>query len=255
MVERPTRPTVPSLCKYSGANHLDRLESIILKSELYFPTLIQLNDPADARPRIAASSPEDVVAYLHNVFVANNPGLSKEDYQQAAVEIANGIQSRGMDAALREMTSGLHRMQDTHRVYSLSKRWDNLSLWAKYASDHRGYCLEFSNEGRPFGSAYEVIYDGPVTLDLTDPAQIDAHYIFHKSNDWRCEEEVRIFTLRGSPSLVTFDPKLLTRIILGKDMTKADRTKIREWAQKRSPELVIACAEYDEFEQRLVINA
>jgi len=33
------------------------------------------------------------------------------------------------------------------RVYSMTKRWNNLSLWAKYAADHTGYCLEFLNEG------------------------------------------------------------------------------------------------------------
>lgn len=29
----------------------------------------------------------------------------------------------------------------------MTKRWNNLSLWAKYAADHTGYCLEFLNEG------------------------------------------------------------------------------------------------------------
>ncbi|MBI4443900.1 MAG: DUF2971 domain-containing protein [Acidobacteria bacterium] len=157
-----------------------------MKNELYFPTLTELNDPADARPRLAASSPEGFVKYVYNAYVANKPGLPDEDYQRAAAEIEYNSRRLGSDALLREMTNLLHRKQDNHRIYSLSKRWDNLSMWAKYAGDHRGYCLEFANDGPPFTSAYEVIYDGPVTLDITDEAQIAGHYIFHKSKDWRC---------------------------------------------------------------------
>jgi hypothetical protein len=44
------------------------------------------------------------------------------------------------------------------RVYSLSRRFDNLSLWPKYAADHSGHCLEFANEGPLFGEhVLEVI--------------------------------------------------------------------------------------------------
>ncbi|OFW32576.1 MAG: hypothetical protein A3J28_02115 [Acidobacteria bacterium RIFCSPLOWO2_12_FULL_60_22] len=249
MLERPPRPTVGYFYKYSAADHLEWLESIILKNELYFPTLIKLNDPADARPRLAAPSPESFVEAVGRLL-----GYQGKEYQQFASETKRTIEKHGIDPLLRGMTISYHREQNNQRVYSLSKRWDNMSLWTKYAGDHSGYCLKFANDGPPFTSAYEVIYDGPVTIDITDEAQINAHYPFHKSKDWRCEEEVRILTLRGSPPLVTFDPKLLTRIILGKDMVEAHRTTIREWAQKRCPELVVVCAEYDAFEQRLIVG-
>ena len=50
----------------------------------------------------------------------------------------------------------------------MSRRWNNLAMWAKYAADHRGYCLEFSRVGL-FKAAREVIYDDtPIDLHAAD---------------------------------------------------------------------------------------
>lgn len=51
----------------------------------------------------------------------------------------------------------------------MSKRYDNLSLWAKYAGDHSGYCLEFVNEGPLFESARDVIYEDSLQMDVNNP--------------------------------------------------------------------------------------
>ncbi|MBI2815441.1 MAG: DUF2971 domain-containing protein [Acidobacteria bacterium] len=151
------------------------------------------------------------------------------------------------------MTELFHRHVDGHRIYSLSKRWNNLSMWAKYADDHRGYCLEFANEDL-FAFAREVNYiDGPVTLDITDQEQKNEHFFFCKTADWRNEEEARILFLKNSPPPKNFDPRLLTRIILGKDMAEDHRKRIREWARKRTPELEVVRAEYDQYYQKLIL--
>ena len=53
------------------------------------------------------------------------------------------------------MSELLNAELEGYRIYSLSKRYDNLNLWAKYAADHSGYCLEFANEGPLFEHAKE----------------------------------------------------------------------------------------------------
>jgi hypothetical protein len=54
-----------------------------------------------------------------------------------------------------------------YKVYCLSKRYDNLGLWVKYADDHLGYCLEFVNEGDFFGHAMDVTYGEFAPMDVT----------------------------------------------------------------------------------------
>ena len=51
--------------------------------------------------------------------------------------------------------------------------------------------------------------------------------------------------------VVSFDPTLLTRIMLGKDMKSEHRSQIHEWADVRNPALLVTEVEYDAIEQIL----
>jgi hypothetical protein len=53
--------------KYSGlstSEHLERLRVIVQEHEIYLPTLPQLNDPADGRPRLAPLSENEMSSFL-----------------------------------------------------------------------------------------------------------------------------------------------------------------------------------------------
>ena len=249
MYKKPIRSCVPSLYKYSR-NILDRLEPVILKNELYLPTPAQLNDPSEAKPKLANFSLDRGIAFLYESFVANNPGLSFDVYQseRRAIEM-NGMRL-GVEVLLKAMSRILNAQFETVRIYSMSKRYNNMSLWEKYAADHKGYCLEFSNAGL-FSAAREVTYCDTADIDVTDPEQINEYFLFHKTNDWSTEEEVRLVFPRGHMPTVNFDPKLLTRIILGRKMIEDDVRVIMDWAYKRPQKLPVVRAEYNEFEHKL----
>jgi len=249
-IPTPSRATGSRFYRYSSPEHLEWLKVIILKHELYFPNLSQLNDPADGRPKLAPLSPDKLVSYLHNDFIKRHPGLTRDAQEQEAIKIRSKVENYGAEDVQRMMAQSLNAELEDYRIYSLSKRYDNLMLWAKYAANHSGYCLEFANEG-PFASACEVTY-GDYTLDVTDP---DPYFFFCKRQEWSNEEEVRILLLRGSNPIVKIDPRWLTRLILGKDMSEADRKLIREWAKQREPELAVVNAYYDELHQVLRLNA
>ena len=138
------------------------------------------------------------------------------------------------------------------RVYSLSKRFDNLSLWAKYAADHTGYCLEFANEGPLFGEhVMEVFYGEYAPFDLNDSENRDAKFLVCKRSEWSNEEEVRLLRARGSGPTVSIEPQWLTRIVLGKNMAPDNEKQIREWAVQRQPELRVTPAYFDDLHQEI----
>lgn len=135
----------------------------------------------------------------------------------------------------------------------MSKRWDNMNLWAKYADDHTGYCLEFANTGI-FTKALAVEYGDIFELDVTAPtAAGDAFPLFvrKKKTDWSNEEEIRIIGPTLAEPRVPIEPAWLTRVILGKDMRPEHRDPIRQWAGSRNPPLPAVQAEYDAVEQIL----
>lgn len=225
-----------------------------MRHELYFPTPRQLNDPADGKPKLAKCSLDQIANFLLAKFIDNNPGLSPQDYEREANVIAYNAPRFGTDVLLREMAKTLNLELDNFHIYSLSKRYDNMSLWANYAANHTGYCLEFANDGL-FAFAFEVVYEDTVIVDITDQAQVNANFFYYKSKDWRNEEEIRILAPRSSQAIIRFDPHLLTRIILGKNMSEHHRTIIQGLAQQHSHKFVVVNAEFDELQQRLTIRA
>jgi hypothetical protein len=209
-----------------------------------------LNDPAEAKPKLARLPLERICSFLYESFVANNPGLPIEAYQRAKLEIEHNGTRFGAQLLLQEMASALNSELASLRIYSMSKRPNNMALWAKYAADHKGYCLEFANAGL-FAAAREVKYSDTVDFDPTDPEQRNAYFLFYKTLDWQTEEEVRLVAPRGANPTVAFNPKLLTRIIVGQHMLEHEISVILQWADLRSPKLIVDRAEYDEFEHTL----
>jgi hypothetical protein len=134
----------------------------------------------------------------------------------------------------------------------MTNRWNNLAMWAHYAAEHTGYCLEFRREGL-FTAAREVTYDATVSLNVNDPNAARRYWFYYKHPDWRFEEEVRIvFPTESTPGpSIQFAPTSLARIILG---GKSDKTLVKEVlavASSRTPPLRVEVAEYDAFSQEL----
>jgi len=139
------------------------------------------------------------------------------------------------------------------KVYCLSKRYDNMNLWAKYADNHRRYCLEFANEGAFFACAMNVTCGEFAAMDVTNDEHININWFFSKGTQWSNEEEVRVLVPRQYPHEVIIDPRCLTRIILGRKMSDSDRAVIRDWAKQRQPELEVVTASWDSFENVLKV--
>jgi hypothetical protein len=250
----PIKATGSHLYKYSSPEHLERLKVIILEHELYLPNLAQLNDPADGRPPLAPMSGDQMVSFLRSDFVRRNPGLPLAALEKEAIVIRHNVQKHGPEVLRRIMAKLLNKEMEGFRIYSLSRRYDNLSLWAKYASDHSGYCLEFANEGPLFTHAKEVIYGDSTLMDVMNPEHRSGYWLFCKRQEWSNEEEVRLVSKRGQASRIKIDPHWLKRIILGKNMSEDHRKLVREWARQREPELAVVSAYYDQLYQTLRLS-
>jgi hypothetical protein len=133
----------------------------------------------------------------------------------------------------------------------MSKRFDNMALWAKYADARRGYCLEFANVGELFEKTVEVIYGESIPMDVTDPERRKSYFLCCKRPDWRNEEEVRLVKMRGKDGHDKIHPEWLTRIILGELISPEHEASIREWAKQRQPTLVVVKAYFDYTDQVL----
>jgi len=244
-----TKATNLHFYRYQSAARLDRLQPIILRHELYIPTVSQLNDPADGRPKIAPMSVEEMLAFLYNA--SRNPTQTTPAQLRLVQTLYQNIQLHGIETLRRQLSIMINKHVEKYRVLSLSRRWNNLSLWAKYAADHTGYCLEFTNEGSFFAHAVNVFYGESIPMDVNNAEYRKAYFFYCKREEWSNEDEVRLIGLPGTPEITKIDPRWLSRIILGKDMAKDQQKQIRELAEQREPQLEVVHAHFDDLHQEL----
>ncbi|QNL45149.1 DUF2971 domain-containing protein [Oscillibacter hominis] len=108
-----------------------------------------------------------------------------------------------MNQQLRELRAQFNELRDTTGVSCLSESENSLLMWAHYANNHRGICVEYDllaiNNMLKF-TAVPVIYSGKRTcFDFLNPQSIenDTMKLFiqsltSKSPEWGYEQEWRI---------------------------------------------------------------
>jgi hypothetical protein len=72
----PTKASGSHFYRYQSAERLERLKPIVLEHLLYVPSVAQLNDPADCRPKIKPMLVEEMVTFLKNDYIMRNPVLA-----------------------------------------------------------------------------------------------------------------------------------------------------------------------------------
>jgi hypothetical protein len=244
----------PAIYKYSTTEHLDRLRDTILDHRVYFPTLGQVNDPADAKPRLLAIPPDKLAALVYRDYAKSHSGMTVAARRRHYTKLQCMVYAR-YDSWLRRMAEKLYgHVNQNHRIYCLSKHYDNLVMWAKYAGNHSGYCLEFDRGYAPFNIACDVTYVSELPfMDITDPED-RGPYTFIKHIRWSGEEEVRVGALNLNDPKVYFKPACLRRIILGPSMSSEDEEKIREWAGQREPKLEVVKAHFDMLDLKMKLE-
>ena len=115
-------------------------------------------------------------------------------------------------------------------VYSMSKRKKNRLMWAHYADQFRGFCLEYTFDDSSYANLIKVDY---VAVDQT-PAIDDSHNSMaliqgaarQKVRDWKYEKEYRWVVEYGDRY---YDrPVPITGVIFGSHCNPEDITTIKE---------------------------
>jgi hypothetical protein len=253
----PQRSTCSYLYKYSGPDHLERLKPIILEHTLYLPDRTELNDPIDSLPKLSLQSEDEMILFILQRFVRANPIISLAKLDEDERILRFNIGRNGTAAYHPDLVQSFDDQLATFKVYSMTKRCDKMNLWAHYGSYHRGYCLEFLNQGPLFENAKEVNYLSPdqMSIPITDPSIFNGDFFFCKTLDWSNEEEVRLVAHRGQGPRVKMNaPRWLNRIILGKDTTDTNRQQILEWAKQREPQLPAVDAYLDPVSRTIKLH-
>lgn len=214
---KPTRPTTLYRYRPLGSDLVKRELDAIFSSYLYAPRFDQMNDPMEAMIEYPT---EDRFAFL-----------MPKDFLEFSKKALSG-------AAATAKKSGLISMSTTHLDYP---------LWAYYASNFAGICLEFDTQELALGDLQRtpllpVVYDSIAPPQLTfellaisETMDLITNRLMQKRQEWQHEKEWRYLAGKEGRKLYT-DPAL-KRIYLGPRITQKSRARILHKMKNRPVEI------------------
>jgi hypothetical protein len=135
-------------------------------------------------------------------------------------------------------------MNGTVKVCCFSERNDSIPMWAHYADDHKGFCIEYDIYDQPkdlIQFLFPIIYADEIT-DITNELSKGVmgwgiKPTIHKSQDWSYEKEWRF--IKSTPLVpavkgasLKFIP--IKAIYLGTDICDEDKSKLVEIADTKN---------------------
>lgn len=259
-------PLTETIYRYRSIN--EWLKTILVDDELYFATPAECNDPFDCRFEVRLEDScqglekflreQQVFAKLFVGFGRTYDGPLPEQIAPTA-KLAQMTESE-LQAYAREIHSELglgnpelqqlgkaklESARDRMGVCCFAGRGDNLLMFAHYAAQHRGCCLEFQIRSETGGRATifedggtflsDVVYSDDIpVVQLYEMGTVESmnRVLVTKHSRWAYEEEVR--AIRGTgPGPVRYRREALTGLVFGYRATAGDIKLVLSWLGPR----------------------
>lgn len=233
---------LPVAYKYTSAKHgLKNLKN----GELYFSNPEVFNDIYDSRAKIsmedikkiafvgaAYSIVEQAVNesfYRDDKFIKMLLSENKDKKFSYLVDVLNLMPADLSSYIIQRFTPvlcGMHTASN-NKIACLSSKNDSLSMWAYYADNYEGVCIEYSlhNDTILYDNCFKVQYS-----DLKFPFSLSSNEVYYyKSREWEHEQEWRIVADIGDKN--TLKTNCITAVYLGCKISQEDRNEFLELAK------------------------
>jgi hypothetical protein len=228
-------PLPQRLYKYQPFN-AQTLENL-MQASVWFSAPINLNDPYDcdlAGIDTAKLTDADFQLALNYI----RPHMTPEEEAQMCPD--DVITPKFRETLIKHLEGVFEEQREVRRqhrgIACFSEHSDDIVMWSHYANGHRGFCLEFDTQIKPFSTAKPVNYDDrfpsvPIRLLFTDHAAghdeddtdllLEA-FVLTKATCWTYEHEWRAMHMEASKRF-GYGPHGLTGLYLGAAMPDAQR--------------------------------
>lgn len=215
------KPEITHLYKYKPFNEFTL--DIITNGKIFFPKPEVFNDPYDCDIKI-----DHKISNNDYLEIIEHEGLNKGILR---VEIENELKKQRIinevpSSFLKNLENGCREYYESNKsmgVLSLCEDYRNILMWAHYADDHKGICIEFERTSKNTLGKDEVTkpvkyiksYPKIRAIDFlhSKNASLTQKMLWTKSIDWEYEKEWRVLCERGNIALPI--PGKITSIIFG----------------------------------------
>jgi len=237
LLERIKPYPVEYLYKYRSLNSIG-LEDILIKNEIYLSEPTAFNDPFDCKPLLVTYTSAFKRNQFYKSLVKHRfPNATKEQIKR---ELKNNPRFRKIRTRKYLENELFQIFIKDFGVYCLSEVPDDILMWSHYSESHKGVCLQFKAtiERTLFWESYKVTYqENYPAVNIMNISNYDQFFNFFatKSEHWEYEKERRLIKTpqEGGAGIYTFQPELLTGVILGAKILPEDEKMINDLVSKR----------------------
>lgn len=211
----------------------ERLEALLLHNRLWLAAPSTFNDPFDGRSAYELTlRGAELRKELEQLLRRQGMKSAEAKRRVRSDVVANPEWFR------QQREQHLNLIRNHLGVCALSANPRSPLLWAHYAQDHKGICVQLRLWVDPEALvAHQVEYrnDYPVMLDFGRAATgRDAMLPFlRKSTDWAYEEEWRLVEPERPNTHRSFNARAMTGVIFGLRTTEADKAYVRDLMGER----------------------
>lgn len=215
---------------YKFYNYNEQALSVLINKTVWFAKPESLNDPFDCKIFFDNSiNLQELQNFLPRYM--NFKGISEKQLEEEMQEIRG---SRGqLDPEFIKIWGTVLKAADEQLtnsgVFCLSQCNDNILMWAHYADNHKGFCIEFERSSQNDLGDYEKTRDVKYrpdypTISPLSPYAFDLKF-FTKAIDWKYEKEWILINEKGDIALPL--PGDISAIIFGLKMSSQNKTTIK----------------------------
>lgn len=245
-----------------GNDRLDQLR----KGEIWFSDPATFNDPFDLSPVIKNLVPDrwcQEKEFQCSMRMALASLLGNASMYQGALFIDEALigvfQTWAGDQAVDELdwetrlSDAVESRIAQFGVVCLTPHWDNRLMWAHYASEGKGFCIEYEVDWlqQTQDVRYVPIHYMSETPELCvseamfAPHQFLQRVVASKHVDWAYEHEIRLVSLSEKGRNVALDEKYvrMTGLVAGYAMPEPSRFHLKQIAVQFGVEAMVMKAE------------
>lgn len=209
----------------------DYARRMIVKGELYFSTVTQLNDPFEFRWRERLpSTPNEIDLYCRELCAREFP---KDSVPQRKARFANLKRELAGAATISKGRPMPTVARFDHGVCCFSEICDDILMWSHYAAHHSGVCIGIRPD-RVVGKIFRpVLYSDVVPLldaweYIRGGAETFVKLGLTKASHWSYEKEWRTVDRAGPKQY----PSCVDRIVIGARATNETGEAVLEAIQE-----------------------
>lgn len=226
-IRKIVKPHIPSeLYKY-GSFESEYWEKIIYKAQIHLAPAKAFNDPFDCRANFDYKQ-----------------AISKGKFRDELIKKVGEKNVKNLPAQM--VKEIVERMREDVFVSCFSEVWNSLLMWAHYARNYNGYCVEYDmskvRDDITY-NLYPVLYEKEyidITLNLINYNENTGLICnLAKAEDWNYEREWRIVEYRKNPFYIR---KALKAIYLGGNCSQKIKDDILCWAKDNNKKAYIVKA-------------